>query len=93
MRSASEEGPSTARVPVTTGRRKTVAIVVSADTNDDGVLDEEDTFHEHAVCILSYCMKYTNETVHSIPSPSQHRLLEDTSIRPHLRTRIKGAST
>ena len=50
MRSGSEPGVSAPRVPVSNGRRKTVAIVVSADTNDDGVVDEDDHFMEHAVC-------------------------------------------
>jgi hypothetical protein len=51
LRSVSEAGvAATPRVPVTGGRRKTVAIVVSADTNDDGMMDEDDIFVEHAVC-------------------------------------------
>jgi len=55
MRSASEAGVSaTPRVPVN-GRRKTVAIVVSADTNEDGMMDEDDTFVEHAVSVIHPC--------------------------------------
>lgn len=53
MRSVSEAGVAAApRVPVGNGKRKTVAIVVSADTNDDGMMDEDDIFVENAVCIL-----------------------------------------
>lgn len=51
MRSVNEAGvAATPRVPVANERRKTVAIVVSADTNDDGIMDEDDIFVEHAVC-------------------------------------------
>jgi hypothetical protein len=51
MRSVSEAGvAATPRVPVGNGKRKTVAIVVSADINDDGMMDEDDIFVEQAVC-------------------------------------------
>lgn len=50
MRSVSEAGvAATSRVPVANGRRRTVAIVVSADINEDGTMDEDDIFVEHAV--------------------------------------------
>lgn len=50
IRSVSEaEVAATPRVPVANVRRKTIAIVVSADTNDDGQMDEDDVFVEHAV--------------------------------------------
>jgi hypothetical protein len=46
MRSTSEVAVSAAapKAPVGNGRRRTVAVVVSADTNDDGMMDEDDTF-------------------------------------------------
>jgi len=60
MRSVSEAGVAeTPRVPVGNGRRKTVAIVVSADTNDDGMMDEDDIFVENA-SILSYLPRSTD---------------------------------
>lgn len=60
MRSVSEAGvAATPRVPVGNGKRKTVAIVVSADTNDDGMMDEDDIFVEHA-SILSHLPRNTD---------------------------------
>jgi hypothetical protein len=47
-RSASEPG-AMQRAAVSNGRRKTVAIVVSADTNLDDIDEDEGSFHEHAV--------------------------------------------
>jgi hypothetical protein len=50
MRSASEPGVQpTARAPVGNGKRKTVAIVVSADTTNDDDFDDEGGFYERAV--------------------------------------------
>jgi hypothetical protein len=59
MRSASEVGGAAAAPPksVGNGRRKTVAIVVSADTNNDGMMDEDDTF---IASILSYLPQSTD---------------------------------
>jgi hypothetical protein len=45
---ASEPG-TTQRAPAGNGRRKTVAIVVSADANLDDIDEDEGSFHEHAV--------------------------------------------
>ncbi|KAH8599498.1 hypothetical protein B0O99DRAFT_612211 [Bisporella sp. PMI_857] len=44
---------------VVNGKRKTVAIVVSADTNEDGQMDEDDIFVEHA-SILSHLPRSTD---------------------------------
>ncbi|KAF4977558.1 hypothetical protein FZEAL_5929 [Fusarium zealandicum] len=54
-----ERGPANAPSPLIGGskRRKTVAIVVSADTQ--GTPDEEDAFHEHA-SILSHISRHNN---------------------------------
>ena len=50
MRSASEPGvQSTPRAQVGNGKRKTVAIVVSADTSNDDNFDDEGGFYERAV--------------------------------------------
>ena len=52
VRSVSESGViANPRVPIGTGKRKTVAIVVSADINEDGQMDEDDIFVEQAVSI------------------------------------------
>lgn len=48
-RSVVEPGVSTTRVPQSNGKRKTVAIVISADAATD-YDDEEGSYHEHAVC-------------------------------------------
>lgn len=48
LRSGSEPGVSTSRIPQGNGKRKTVAIVVSADTHMD-FDEEEGAYHEHAV--------------------------------------------
>jgi hypothetical protein len=48
MRSASEPGVQQ-RVQVGNGKRKTVAIVVSADTSNDDDFDDEGGFYERAV--------------------------------------------
>jgi len=53
MRSDSVPGVQpTQRVPVSNGKRKTVAIVVSTDGNTDDLDDDDDGFHEHAVSRL-----------------------------------------
>lgn len=58
MRSVSEAGIAAApKAPAGNGRRKTVAIVVSADTNNDGMMDEDDTF---IASILSYLPQSTD---------------------------------
>jgi len=63
MRSASEAGIATGpRVQVENGKRKTVAIVVSADINEDGQMDEDDIFIEHA-SILSYLPRNTDFSI------------------------------
>lgn len=49
MRSGSEPGVAATRVPQGNGKRKTVVIVVSADTHVDDMDDGEGAFHEHAV--------------------------------------------
>ena len=50
MRSGSTSGISaTFRMPVNNGRRKTVAVVVSADTNLEDLDEDEGSFHQHAV--------------------------------------------
>lgn len=76
MRSASEPG-TTQRTAVGNGRRKTIAIVVSADTNLDEVDEDEGSFHEHAVgCFLLWLEEYPlTYTVHSLPSSPEHQLL------------------
>jgi hypothetical protein len=52
MRSGSEPGvQSTQRVQVGNGKRKTVAIVVSADTSNDDDFDDEGGFYERAVSL------------------------------------------
>jgi hypothetical protein len=56
MRSDSTPGVSSQRVPQAGGKRKTVAIVLSADS--DGDMDgDEGEFQEHAVSIGSYCLE------------------------------------
>lgn len=50
MRDSTPGVVATPRVPQSNGKRKTVAIVVSADTSIDDY--DEDEFHEHAVCPL-----------------------------------------
>lgn len=47
-RTVGEPGVSASRVPQATGKRKTVAIVVSADGQVE-LDDDEDAYHEHAV--------------------------------------------
>jgi len=47
MRSGEEPGVSSTRVPQSNGKRKTVAIVVSADASTE--YDDDDDYHEHAV--------------------------------------------
>jgi hypothetical protein len=73
MRSGTVPGVSaTQRVPVSNGKRKTVAIVVSADT---GMADfDEDEFHEHAVS-CDHTLNRNNAdrfTVNSFPSPQKY---------------------
>jgi hypothetical protein len=48
LRSGSEPGVSSTRVPLGNGKRKTVAIVVSADAHVD-FDEDEGAYHEHAV--------------------------------------------
>jgi len=73
------------RVPVGNGKRKTVAIVVSADTNDDGMMDGDDIFVEHA-SILSHLPRNTDFTKIRLfvliyaPGLKEHPL--DSSNRP-----------
>lgn len=52
MRSDSTPGISSARVPVNNGKRKTVAVAVSADANADDLDEDSGEFHEHAVWSL-----------------------------------------
>ncbi|KUJ21558.1 uncharacterized protein LY89DRAFT_637364 [Mollisia scopiformis] len=59
MRSDSIPGVSSARVPVNNGKRKTVAVVVSADTNLDDLDEDSGEFHEHA-SILSHLPRNTD---------------------------------
>lgn len=60
LRSVDEAGiASGPRVPVDNGKRKTVAIVVSADINEDGQMDEDDIFVENA-SILSHLPRNTD---------------------------------
>ncbi|KAE9370080.1 hypothetical protein N431DRAFT_484401 [Stipitochalara longipes BDJ] len=60
MRSESEPGVQpTPRAQVGNGKRKTVAIVVSADTSNDHDFDEEDGFYERA-SILSHLPRNTD---------------------------------
>ena len=54
-RSAKKAESSTATATASNGRRRTVAIVVSADSNHHDGLDEEDHFHEHAVRVPPFC--------------------------------------
>ena len=51
--SPSEPG-TTRRTAVGSGRRKTVAIVVSADTSLDDIDEDEGSFHEHAVSFIEF---------------------------------------
>lgn len=51
LRPGEEPGISTTRVPQSNGKRKTIAIVVSADAASD-YDDDEGGYHEHAVCSL-----------------------------------------
>jgi hypothetical protein len=54
-------------------KRKTIAVVVSADVDGDDLNDGEDHHHEHAVCIIS-CPANQNLTgiaVYPIPSSTQ----------------------
>jgi len=60
MRSESTPGVSTsARVPISNGKRKTVAVVVSADANLDDLDEDSGEFHEHA-SILSHLPRNTD---------------------------------
>ena len=94
MRSGSVPGVSaTQRVPVSNGKRKTVAIVVSADT---GMADfDEDEFHEHAVsCDHTVNRNIADKlAVNSFPPPKKYRLHEDPLFRPHICPGARGAST
>lgn len=67
MRSTESASGQTSRGPATGGKRKTVAIVVSAE---DTISDfDEDGYHEHAVCFLNcYCWKLLTYLVYSISS-------------------------
>ncbi|KAG0648969.1 hypothetical protein D0Z07_4772 [Hyphodiscus hymeniophilus] len=56
--STSEPG-NTQRTPMANGRRKTVAIVVSADTSLEDTDEDEGSFHEHA-SILSHLPRNTD---------------------------------
>jgi mitochondrial fission protein ELM1 len=94
MRSGSVPGVSAMqRVPVSNGKRKTVAIVVSADT---GTADfDEDEFHEHAVS-CNHAVNRNNAdnlAVNSFPSPKKHRLQEDPPFRSYICAGARGAST
>ena len=88
MRSGTVPGVSaTQRVPVSNGKRKTVAIVVSADT---GMADfDEDEFHEHAVS-CDHTVNRNNADrfiVNSFPSPQKYRFHKDPSLRSYICTR------
>ncbi len=72
MRSASEPGvPSAPRAQVGNGKRKMVAIVVSADTSNDDDFDDEGGFYERAVSSLSLWVWRIPDS-HSLFSPISH---------------------
>jgi hypothetical protein len=79
MRSASEAGVQpTPRAQVGNVKRKTVAIVVSADTSNDDDFDDEGGFYERAVSYPNFgALKTLTITVYSLPSPSKYRFLQD----------------
>jgi hypothetical protein len=85
----------TARVPVGNGRRKTVAVVVSADTHLDDLDEDEGSFHQHAVGPLIPAEEHllTDCLVYPLPPPSKHGFLEDPTFRPYICSRVEGTST
>jgi hypothetical protein len=91
-RSGNKTAPAAAPASASNKRRKTVAIVISADSGHHGDLDEEDHFHEHSVCIPPCCMKYADNLVYLVPPPSEHGFLQDSALRAHLCSRIEGPS-
>jgi hypothetical protein len=76
------------------GKRKTVAIVVSADVNLDGVMDDDDVLTE-VCCGFGRCfldLLLTCIIVDLVPSPKQDRFLTNSTFRTHLRTWNERAS-
>lgn len=93
-RSGNKTGSSAASTSASSNRRRTVAIVVSANSGHHDGLDDEDNFHEHAVCTYPcYHLNYTDLTVNIIPPPSKYRLLQSTTLCPHICSGIEGAPT
>lgn len=86
LKSGNEPGVSTSRIAQPHSRRRTVAIVVSADSSND--FDEvEEGFHEHAVCFSRYYgFDILIEAVCLVTSSTKHRLLQDQTFRSHIRT-------
>jgi hypothetical protein len=75
MRSASEPGvQSGPRAQVGNGKRRTVAIVVSADTSNDDDFDDEGGFYERAVS-PSLSVGIADSDSHSLFSPISHEVL------------------
>jgi hypothetical protein len=69
MRSASEAGVQpTPRAQVGNGKRKTVAIVVSADTSNDDDFDDEGGFYERAVSCPQF-QRFEDSDNYSLFSP------------------------
>lgn len=74
--------------PTSGKRRRTVVIIVSADTQAADT--DEDGFHEHAVSPVMHLdgiFILTLSQVHTFSYPSTKRLFRDKALRPHLRTR------
>ena len=90
-RTQTQRGPP----PSGNGKRKTIAIVVSADedADGDGLDDGDHHHHEHAVCIMSIpaVQSLTDNIVYLISSPTQYRLLKNTTFRVDIRSILEGA--
>jgi hypothetical protein len=92
-RSGNKTGSSAAPATVSGNRRKTVAIVVSADSGHHDGLEEHDHFHEHAVRICRFrWLNFADHAVYLIPPPSEHGFLEDTTFCSDIRPRVEGTS-
>lgn len=90
---AKRERPSgSSKAGGSSSRRKTVAIVVSADTNVDDI--DLDGFHEHAVSCTARLQIFqrpdSGDIVYPFPYSPTQRLFQDQAVYPDLRPRSQG---
>lgn len=91
---ARKEKTSVPQAKESNKRRKTVTIVVSADTNMDDF--DADGFHEHAVCTCLILNNYlvhvlANQfTVYPLSHTSKHRFFKDQTFHPNICPGPKG---